>query len=64
MLVTLRLLRLKFLAGVTAGKYVVGGVVNVRAEAHGHFACGLRGSAVSIGVPALSASVDRLLLPS
>nr|WP_311479042.1 hypothetical protein [uncultured Porphyromonas sp.] len=49
---------------MSAGKYVVGGVVNVRAEAHGHFACGLRGSAVSIGVLALSASVDRLLLPS
>lgn len=64
MLVTLRLLRLKLRAGVTAGKYVVGGVVNVWTEAHGHFACGLGGSAVSVGVPTLSASVDRLLLLS
>lgn len=64
MLVTLRLLRLKLRAGVTAGKDVVGGVVNVRAEAHGHFACSLGGSAMSIGMPALSASVDRLLLSS
>lgn len=64
MLVTLRLLRLKLRARVPAGKDVVGGVVNVRAETHGHFACSLGGSAVPVGVPALSASVDRLLLPS
>lgn len=64
MLVTLRLLRLKLRAGVSAGKDVVGGAINVRAEAHSHFACGLGGSAVSIGVLALSASVDRLLRPS